>query len=226
MEKSRITLQSYLEKYGWLKYGMIVKGTLIKELEIYGFVNSSKEMIDELKSNQFNLLGIVNKAPNQQVIRGFYMYQVVEWFDGENVKQTGLTTPIYIGLRNCREDIELNIADLHIPNLISNNLYCLIRSRRGTGVEITPQLVNKYKAAKIFADNNIIIKEGNAFLQVKKGDTLCIHALDHSVKSIGQELVAICRYVCKTTGHLRYALFDLSELTIEDCEVEGYNDLL
>ena len=88
------------------------------------------------------------------------------------------------------------------------------------------RVVNKYNSAKTFADNNIIIKEGNALLQVKKGDTLCIHALDHSIKSIGQELVAVCRYVCKTTGHLRYALFDLSELTIEDCEVEGYYDLL
>ena len=54
MEKSRITLQSYLEKYGWLKYGMIVKGTLINELEIYGFVNSSKEMIEvQIKPIQF-----------------------------------------------------------------------------------------------------------------------------------------------------------------------------
>lgn len=223
-------MSNYLKKYGFLKFGMIANNSLLKEIEIYGFANCSKEMFDEFKYKHYHLLGIIDKDSSHQVIRGTYMYQVIEWFDGEKIQYTGLTTPLYLGLRLSKEDALMDISNLYIPDLISNELYNRIRSRRGSGVEVTPQLVNRYKVPKgirdIWSSHNIEVKDGKAFLPVKKGDILCIHAVDHAIKSIGQEIVVIGRYICKETGRLFYANFNLDELTIEDKDDNGYYDLL
>ncbi len=228
--ENNISLSEYLKKYEFLKYGMIAQCALIKEIEIYAFANCSKDMFEKFRYNQYHLLGIVDKDSTHQVIRGTYMYQVVEWYDGEKVQHTGITTPLYLGLRLSKEDTEMDIANLYIPDLISNELYKIIRSRRGSGVEVTPQLVNRYKVPKgihdIWSSHNIEVKDGKAYLPVKKGDILCIHAVDHAIKSIGQEIIAICRYTCKETGRLVYANFNLDELTIEDKDDNGYYDLL
>jgi hypothetical protein len=47
MGNGRITLQEHLDKYGWLRSRMVAKSILIDEVEIYGFINCSKEMLDE-----------------------------------------------------------------------------------------------------------------------------------------------------------------------------------
>ena len=53
MDDSRITLQEHLDKYGWLRSRMVAKSILIDEVEIYGFINCSKEMLDEYKTNEY-----------------------------------------------------------------------------------------------------------------------------------------------------------------------------
>lgn len=64
MDNSRITLREHLDKYGWLRSRMVAKSTLIDEVEIYGFINYSKEMLDEYKTDEYKLLGIVDKDPS------------------------------------------------------------------------------------------------------------------------------------------------------------------
>lgn len=221
MENKRITLQEHLDKYGWLRSRMIAKSILIDEVEIYGFVNCSKGMRDEYKFGQYNLLGIVDKDPSRQVIQCNYMYQIIEWFDGNKVQQTGLVTPIYVGLRKSGIDTEINVEDLYIPDLIHHELYNRIRSRKGTGVEITEQMVNKYKLTKgTWAEHGIFIKDGKAMMPIHKGDILCQHIIDNSTKSIGQELLTVCRYVHKTTGRMCYTQYGLDELTVKDEEYD------
>lgn len=219
MDNKRITLQEHLDKFGWLRSRMIAKSNLINEVEIYGFINCSKEMVDEFKYHQYNLFGIVNKDPGQQVIRCNYMYQIIEWYDGNRVQHTGVVTPIYVGLRKSVEDTEINVEELHIPDLVNNELYKLIRSRKGNGVEVTEQLVKK-KLSKEWTEHNILIKEGKAMMPIRKGDVLCQHIIDNSTKSIGQELLALCRYIHRETGRMCYTQYGLDELTVKDEEYD------
>ena len=219
MGNGRITLQEHLDKYGWLRSRMVAKSILIDEVEIYGFINCSKEMLDEYKTNEFKLLGIVDKDPSRQIIQCNYMYQIIDWFDGNKVQQTGLVTPIYVGLRKSGVDTEINVEELYIPDLINHELYKRIRSRKGTGVEVTEQLANKYKS-KAWTEHNIFIKDGKAMMPIHKGDVLCQHVMNNSIKSIGQELLAVCRYIHKTTGRMCYTQYGLDELTVKDEEYD------
>lgn len=219
MGNGRITLQEHLDKYGWLRSRMVAKSILIDEVEIYGFINCSKEMLDEYKTNEYKLLGIVDKDPSRQIIQCNYMYQIIEWFDGNKVQQTGLATPIYVGLRKCGVDTEINVEELYIPDLINHKLYKEIRSRKGTGIVVTEQLVNKNKS-KVWTEHNILIKDGKAMMPIHKGDILCQHIMDNSIKSIGQELLAVCRYIHKTTGRMCYTQYGLDELTVKDEEYD------
>ncbi|MBQ8958563.1 MAG: hypothetical protein IJ057_08715 [Bacteroidales bacterium] len=219
MDDSRITLQEHLDKYGWLRSRMVAKSILIDEVEIYGFINCSKEMLDEYKTNEYKLLGIVDKDPSRQIIQCNYIYQIIEWFDGNKAQQTGLATPIYVGLRKCVVDTEINVEELYIPDLINHKLYKDIRSRKGTGIVVTEQLVNKYKS-KVWTEHNILIKNGKAMMPIHKGDILCQHIMDNSIKSIGQELLAVCRYIHKTTGRMCYTQYGLDELTVKNEEYD------
>ena len=219
MGNGRITLQEHLDKYGWLRSRMVAKSILIDEVEIYGFINCSKEMLDEYKTNEYKLLGIVDKDPSRQIIQCNYMYQIIDWFDGNKVQQTGLATPIYVGLRKCGADTEINVEELYIPDLINHELYKRIRSRKGTGVVVTEQLVNKYKS-KVWNEHNFLIKDGKVMMPIHKGDVLCQHIMDNSTKSIGQELLAVCRYIHKTTGRMCYTQYGLDELTVKDEEYD------
>lgn len=214
MDNGRITLKEHLDKYGWLRSRMVAKSILIDEVEIYGFINCSKEMLDEYK-----LLGIVDKDPSRQIIQCNYMYQIIDWFDGNKVQQKGLVTPIYVGLQKCGVDTEINIEELYIPDLINHELYKRIRSRKGTGVVVTVQLVNKHKS-KAWTEHNILIKDGKAMMPIHKGDILCQHIIDNSTKSIGQELLAVCRYIHSATGRMCYTQYGLDELTVKDEEYD------
>lgn len=223
MENNRITLQSYLDKYGWLQKGMIVKATLIDELEIYGFINCSEEMLHEFKYNHYDLLGIIDKDPSRQIIQSNYMYQIIEWVDDAKLQNKGVVTPIYSKIQKSDIDIEINIKELYIPDLVNHKLYQEIRSRKGTGVKVTAQMLNKYtyqKDRNLWKKHNIAIKDGEAMMPICKGDILCKHIMDNSIKSIVQKLFVVCRYIHSTTGRMCYTQFELDELTTKDEEYD------
>jgi len=225
---NRITLQQYIEKYKHLHIGMKVSSALLDDMVVRGFVNSSKDMIDDTKINQYkknSLLGIVDKDCSNQVICENYIYQVVSWYDGEKIQQQGLVNPIYAGLYKFDNNVNINIENLYIPDLITHPLYQIIRSRKG--VAITEQLVNRYKPNNGKTDrwknHNIFIKDGNAYMPIKKGDWVLRPLYDminpfiieKSIKSVAQEILVVGTYIHGETGRRCYALFGLEELTIE-----------
>jgi len=220
MKNNQITLKEYLDKYGYLKKGIIARTTLIDEVEIYGFINCSEEMFDEFQYDRYKLLGIVNKDSRRQIIQSNYMYQIIEWVDDGKIKKVGFNTPIYAKLYKSDIDTEINIEELYIPDLINHMIYQQIRSRYGTGVEVTTKMINKCKPVKgarnIWEEYNITIKDGKAIMPIHKGDILCQHIMDGSTKSIGKKLLAVCRYIHNITGHMCYTQLELDELIIDD----------
>ena len=227
MAKEKWTLQEHLDKLGWIKWGMTVSNSLIETMVIRGFVNSSIELIDDSHPNQPQLMGVVDKDCEKQIVCSTYLYQIVNWYNGEKIQQQGVVHQIYPAIYRYEKDTNINVENLYIPDLITHPLYKQIRSRKGNGVVVTEQQVYKHKSNKGKADrwkeHGIFIKEGKAFYPVKKGDVIfrpCGDLLnpsinEQSIKSVAQEILAVCRYVHKETGHVRYAIFNLDELNIE-----------
>ena len=226
-ENARITLSEYLETrekhrnfFRSLRRGMVVHGALVEDMEIYGFLNYSSEIIYERKYNEFDLLGIVDKDPSKQIICGNYMYQVVEWFDGKKVQYSGRITPIYDILGKSTVDRSIDVANLYIPSLISHELYKRIRSRKGTGVTVTDYDVRRYvKKDDAWSSLGIYLENGKACLPVHEGDLLLWRNLDWpteggAIKSVGEEILVVCRYLHKSTGRMCYTQLGLDEITI------------
>ena len=71
-----------------------------------------------------------------------------------------------------------------------------------------------------WSNHNIFIKEGKAYFPIKKGEIVLYSFLhqkqpyisNDDIKSVAQNVLALCRYVHKETGNTRFALFGLDEL--------------
>lgn len=226
---NKINLTEYLEAHCHFHYGMKVSCDLIDNMVVRGFVNSSKDMIDNSQLNLTKkdaLLGVVDKDCVNQVICENYIYQIISWFDGEKVQQKGLVNPIYAGLYKYGFNANINIENLYIPDLITHPLYQSIRSRKG--FTITEQLVNKYRPNKDKIDrwksHDIFVKDGKAYMPIKKGDWVLrpLHDMinpfvaEKSIKSVAQEILVVCTYLHEETGRRCYALFGPEELTVEE----------
>lgn len=208
----KITLQEYLNKYGTLETGMIVKSVLVDKLEVYGFVNSGIiDYIDYILNK-----GIVGKAPTNQIIQSNYMYQVMD-IEGES---KGVVTPIYNTLKKSKKDLEVDIKQLYIPDLVNNDTYRRLRSRYKDGNQ--PIVLKAYEERTLKEYLEISIKEGRLMVHIHEGDILCCqlcqYNLEESIKSIGKEILVVCRYIHDLTGNMCYTQYGLDELTIEITE--------
>lgn len=223
----RINLTNYLEEHKHFRMGMKVSSDLLDNMVVRGFVNSSKDMIDDSRINMTKkdaLLGIVDKNCCNQVICENYIYQIINWFDGEKIQQQSVVNPIYAGLYKYNYDVSINIEHLYIPDLISHPLYQRIRSRQG--ITITEQLVNKYRPNKDKTDrwknHDIFIKDGKAYMPIKRGDWVLRPLYDmtnpfvaeKSIKSVAQEILIVCTYIHDKTGRRCFALYGPDELSI------------
>ena len=230
MKKERWTLQKHLDRLGWLSLGIHVSSELIDDMVVYGFVNSSIDMIDDSHINMQKkdaLLGIVDKNCENQVIANFYMYQVIPWSDGETLHQQRVVSPIYTSLKRLEFEKNINLEQLYIPDLIAHPLYNRIRSKDSHCVTVTERQVAQYKPNKDkidrWASHNIFIKEGKAYFPIKKDEIILYSFLhqkqpyisDDDIKSIAQNVLALCRYIHKETGNTRFALYSLDELETE-----------
>ena len=223
-----ITLHEYFNRRGWVEWGMKVN-TDFGEMRIRGFVNSSKDMIDNthfIRPTRPQLLGFVDKNCSNMVICSNYMYQIINWSNGEKTLQQGVVHPIYPAIHRYQSTIQVDLEQLYIPDLVTHPLYRAIRSKKKEGF-LTEQELHKYRPYKNESDrwieHGIIINNGKAYLPVKNGDIvfrsinglLKPYTTDSSIKSIAQELLVVCRFFHEQTGQIHYALFDLDELTIE-----------
>ncbi|MBQ2397914.1 MAG: hypothetical protein II304_12910 [Bacteroidales bacterium] len=211
METYRITLQEYFNKYGEVNSGLIVKSMLIDHLEIYGFINHSKD-IEFNPSNYGKELAniIVDKASTKQIIQSNYMYQVLN-IEGHS---KGFVSPIYSRLRKSENDIEVDIKQLYIPDLINNTIYHKIRSRYKDGNQPITLQISQQRTLEKYLE--ISIKKEKIMVLIHKGDILCQDIGNDTIKSIGKEILVVCRYIHNLTGNTCYTLYGLNEITIED----------
>lgn len=207
----RITLEDYLKKNGSIQSGMIAKSILIDKLEIYGFVNAckDKDMYNEVYAGLI-INGIVNKEPKRQIILSNYIYQVTTHYSGKDITREGMAIPIFQTLAISGTDGQYNVEDIYIPSLVGKQLYRKIKSRHGNGVT-----VRDYDLKKADFPSCISAIDGKAFLTAPAGHVQIIDK-DGVIKSIGENIMVVCRYLHAETGTMCYTQYNLNEVFVDD----------
>lgn len=209
-----ITLNDMLLKSNQLASNIIVSSVLIKKLEVYGYVNScrTENMLNIPKDSwaKIGVNGIVNKSPISEIVCSNYIYQVITLFDGKQASSIGIASPIYNSLYINKKETKLNLEDIYIPSLFSNPAYRKIKARVGTGVVVTEGMINRSGFPK-----NIIAEDNKAMFIAEEG-TILLKDKDGSIRSVGEEILAVCRYLHPETGTMCYTQYSLDELFIEN----------
>lgn len=211
MEKKN--LEKHLNETGCIEKGIIASSNLIKRMEVYGFVNMQSVNEINLEKILGDSFSMINKAPYKQFVMSGYIYQIHQY-----VKRTGMTmgictkgvtAQIYSSLKINHQNIEVNLEEVAIPSLENNKTYNKIRSRYGTGIVVTDRMLDK----DFPKEYNITAKNGKAILEIQTGSILCLDRKG-DVKSVGEEILAVCRYLDSETGVLNYAQYSLDELFV------------
>lgn len=208
---NRITLEDYLKNHGSVHCGMIAKSKLIDKLEIYGFANACKDedMYNDVYAGLV-LNGIVNKEPKCQIVLSNYIYQVTTHYSGKEIKREGMAIPVFQSLVVSESEGHYNVEDLYVPSLVGKQLYRKIKSRYGNGV-----VVREYDLEKAKFPSYIKAIEGKAILNAPKSHIQIIDK-DGEIKSIGENIMVVCRYLNTETGTMCYTQYNLNEVFIDD----------
>lgn len=190
---------------------MIVKSNLIDKLEIYGFANACKDedMYNDVYAGLI-LNGIVNKEPKYQIVLSNYIYQVTTHFSGKEITREGLAIPVFQSLVVSESEGQYNVEGLYVPSLVGKQLYRKIKSRHGNGV-----VVREYDLEKAKFPSYIKANEGKAMLNAPKSHIQIIDK-DGEIKSIGENIMVVCRYLHTETGTMCYTQYNLNEVFVDD----------
>lgn len=208
---NRITLEDYLKNHRNVHCGMIAKSNLIDKLEIYGFANACKDedMYNDVYAGLI-LNGIVNKEPKSQIVLSNYIYQVTTHYSGKEITREGMAIPIFQSLVVSESEGQYNVEDLYVPSLVGKQLYRKIKSRHGNGV-----VVREYDLEKANFPSYIKAIEGKAILNAPKLHIQIIDK-DGEIKSIGENIMVVCRYLHTETGTMCYTQYNLNEVFVHD----------
>lgn len=208
---NRITLEDYLKKNGSVQSGITAKSNLIDKLEIYGFINACKDedMYNEIYTGLF-LNGIVNKEPKCQIILSNHIYQVTSHYRGKDITREGIAIPIFQTLSVSEAEGQYNVEDIYIPSLIGKQLYRKIKSRYGNGV-----VVRDYDLKKADFPSHISAIDGKAMLTAPAGHVQILDK-DGAIKSIGENIMVVCRYLYAENGTMCYTQYNLNEVFVDD----------
>ena len=208
---NRITLEDYLKNHRSVHCGMIAKSNLIDKLEIYGFANACKDedMYNDVYAGLI-LNGIVNKEPKRQIVLSNYIYQVTTHYSGKEITREGMAIPIFQSLVVSESEGQYNVEDLYVPSLVGKQLYRKIKSRHGNGV-----VVREYDLEKANFPSYIKAIEGKAILNAPKSHIQIVDK-DGKIKSIGENVMVVCRYLHSETGTMCYTHYNLNEVFIDD----------
>lgn len=208
---NRITLEDYLKNHGSVHCGMIAKSHLIDKLEIYGFENACKDedMYNDVYAGLI-LNGIVNKEPKRQIVLSNYIYQVTTHYSGKEITREGMAIPIFQSLVVSESEGQYNVEDLYVPSLVGRQLYRKIKSRHGNGV-----VVREYDLEKAKFPSYIKAIDGKAILNAPKSHIQIIDK-DGEIKSIGENIMVVCRYLHTETGTMCYTQYNLNEVFVDD----------
>lgn len=192
------TLEKYFNKKRILTKGLIVESILINRLEVCGYISSRFPYY------------IVNKAPHSQTVTSGYLCQTMVSQTGSTTEQVKrITVPIFHSLAFCKEAFEIELSKFYIPSLADNPLYCQIMKG-----EPRP---NTYNINRMLQNSPIPLEKRDSELiaHVPKDSILCKDK-DGCVKGLGEDILAVCRYVHPDTGSIHYVQYELNELFVGD----------
>ena len=98
----------------------------------------------------------------------------------------------------------------YIPSLIGKELYRKIKSRHGNGVT-----VRDYDLKKANFPSCISAIDGKAILTAPAGHVQILDK-DGVIKSIGENIMVVCRYLHAETGTMCYTQYNLNEVFVDD----------
>lgn len=207
----RITLKEYLKKNGSVQSGMTVKSNLVDKLEIYGFANACKDedMYNEVYA-ELILNGIVNKEPKCQIVLSNHIYQVTTHYSGKEITREGMVIPLFQTLVVSESEGQYNVEDFYVPSLIGKQLYRKIKSRHGNGVTVRECDLEKAKFPSCIKaiGGKAILNAPVAHIQLLDKDGV--------IKSIGENIMVVCRYLHAETGTMCYTQYNLNEIFVDD----------
>lgn len=202
----KTTLKQRLEENGCLEKGLLVSSLLIKEIEVCGFLNGVKNFrqTDDKFLHLYN--SILNKAPHRMLVRSGMVHQIFEYFDGSQTKSMNCVFRIYTTLTINESVFEMELKDIHIPALEKSSIYREIR--QGFKRFITDDKLRKNGFPEF-----IKIKEDKVVCEIAPDKILCLNK-DGEIRSLGEDIQVLCRYLHPETGIMCYTIYSLDELFI------------
>lgn len=192
---AKITLREKLLNDGHISRSIMTASHLIDNLELYGFVNSEvyKPSYNEVPS------GIIINKPDLTICSSYIK------------AETSPVIPVFRTLSVCTEETYIDVKNIHSPYLSEHRLYKEIHTRYGTGKIVTEAEWDKYKNAW---PSRFSFNEGKIMLHIEKGNILFLDKDDciKGVESEEEEALALCRYLCKDSGEIKYMFFSLDQL--------------
>ena len=202
----KTTLMQRLEENGCLEKGLLVSSLLIKEIEVCGFLNGVKNFgqTDDKFLHLYN--SILNKAPHRMLVRSGMVHQIFEYFNGSQISSMNCVFRIFPTLTINQSVFEMNLKDIHIPALEKSSMYRDIR--KGFKRTITDDKLRKNGFPEF-----IKVKDDNVICEIEPGKILCINK-DGEIRSLGEDVQVLCRYLHPGTGIMCYTIYSLDELYI------------
>lgn len=207
----RIRLNDYLEKERELYSGIAVSSSIISNLEVLGFMNC-KDRDDILSGyglNGINSYGDVEIEFDNSKCKFFSFY----------MKQNSRVTPIYPTVSICQKDVDIDVKELYIPSfvgtrtknqtIIDDELYSRIKSRFGSSYRVSE---NEWDKAGWSSRYSLV--DGVVIAHIQKGDVI-LKDKDGRIKSVGEAIVVLCRYLHGETGEIRFMFSRLEQLYYE-----------
>ena len=202
----KTTLKQRLEENGCLEKGLLVSSLLIKEIEVCGFINGVKNFsqTDDKFLHQFN--SILNKAPHRMLVRSGMVHQIFEYFNGSQISSMNCVFPIFTTLSVNESVFEMNLKDIHIPALEKSSIYREIR--QGFKRFLTDDKLRKNGFPEF-----IKVKDDKVICEIAPGKILCLNK-NGEIRSLGEDVQVLCRYLHSETGTMCYTIYSLDELFI------------
>lgn len=192
------TRLSQLDK---LKSGSECQSSMHFKMEIYGFLNCANITNDSALKNA---AGIISINDDFHIVSDFLCQQ-------DLISRKQNLHKIYKSLCMAKEEHVLCLKDLYIPSLYSVPEYRRILSRQ-TFIP-TERWIEKNLPSTCYLDNNEVM------MRIPLGSILLYNRCGE-LQSVGENVLAICRYKDKRTGSIHYTIHPLDELTLFTYEDE------
>lgn len=208
---AKTSIKEYLMQHKTIHSGMIGSSILIDKLEVYGYINTCKD--EDMYSETYlgySMNGVINKDSKNQIILSNSIHQVTMNYRGKEIVPEVSIFAVYKSLSVSEAENSYNIEDLQVPSISGKQLYRKIKSRTGTGV-----VVYDYELKKAKFPSNIRAEEGKAILSAPEGH-IQMFDKDGVMKSVGENIIVVCRYIHTETGTMCYTQYNLDEVFVDD----------